>query len=285
MKLKTFLWITFLSLLLTIVISPLRGYVGMHVCSLVGFTAYFLLIIYCVNKYHRRLARGIIFAAVLLGLCLLQAPLRVRSFTSSLVSFPDFVLHFLGVVFGFLFVNLSSPQKWMTTTAGFVLTLFMFVSGYDLWLHRLNFGTFTGRVSYALPAKFEAVAQDKSLVTDNAFANKVVLLDFWYTGCGVCFRKFPQLQKFYRQHKDNSAINILAVDTPMDDDKEGQAFQMIKDEGYNFPVVITKDKNLAEQYGVTGYPTTFVIDRQGRGVYRGDIAGATKLAEELLKTS
>ena len=79
-------------------------------------------------------------------------------------------------------------------------------------------------------------------------------------------------------------MRILAVDTPLEDDKEGDAFA-IKEQGHTFPVVITKEANLAEQFGVKGYPTTFVIDRQGKVVYRGDIAGATKLAEELLKTS
>ena len=284
MKLKSFLRITFISLLLTIAISPLRGYASFQVCSLIGFTVYFFFTLFCKHRYSKVLSRSLILVAILLGLCLLEAPIRILTFTASLVSFPDFILHFLGVIFGFLFANLKSPQKWLTTTIGFALTLFMFFDGYDLWLHKLNFGTFTGKVSYALPAKFEAFDQGKNLVTDQDFANKVVLLDFWTTSCGVCFRKFPQLQKFHEKHKDDAAMRILAVDTPLEDDKEGDAFA-IKEQGHTFPVVITKEANLAEQFGVKGYPTTFVIDRQGKVVYRGDIAGATKLAEELLKTS
>lgn len=285
MKWKVFLLVSVISLLLSLVISPLRGYASFQVCSLVGFTAYFFLVLFCQHKYSKTLSLGLITVAILLGLCLLQLPMRIRHFTPTLISFPDFILHFLGVVFGFIYARLKSPQKWITTAVGFALTLFMFFEGYDSWIHKLNFGTFTGRVSFSLPAKFEAFDQRKSLVTDKDFANKVVLLDFWNTSCGVCFRKFPQLQKFHEKHKDNAAIQILAVDTPLEDDKEGDAFKAIKDEGYSFPVVITKDADLAQRYGVKGYPTTFVINRQGNVVYKGDIKGATKLAEKLIKAS
>jgi thioredoxin-related protein len=56
---------------------------------------------------------------------------------------------------------------------------------------------------------------------------------------------------------------------------------MIKEEGYSFPVVITKDENLPEKFGVKYYPTTFVINQNGQIVYKGDIPGAVKMVGEL----
>ena len=284
MKIKRVALFIIASLLLTLLISPLRGFgYGIKASSLVGFTVYFVFTLWGIRKSADTLLPSQITLAIVAGLFLLQLPLRIRGFTSSLFSFPDFVLHFLGIVFGFAFARLHSPQKWLTTVLGFSLALFMFFTGYDLWLHRLNFGTFTGKVSYTLPAKFEAFDQSKNLVTDKDFANKVILLDFWNTSCGVCFQKFPQLQKFYEKHKEDAAISILAVDAPLEDDKEGDAFQAIKEEKYTFPVVITKDANLPELFGITGYPTTFVIDQKGNVVFKGSIEGATKQVEELLK--
>ena len=283
MKFKYFLYVTSLSLVLSVVISPLRGYAGLTISSLTGFTIYFFFTLYSFSIWRKKLSSILILIAIVLGFFILWAPIRSHFFTVPLISFPDLVLHFLGIMFGFAFTKLHSPQKWLTTVLGFSLALFMFFKGYDLWLHRLNFGTFTGRVSYTLPAKFEAFDQSKSLVTDKGFANKVILLDFWNTSCGICFQKFPQLQKFYEKHKENAAISILAVDAPLEGDKEGDAFQAIKDEKYTFPVVITKDANLPERFGVTGYPTTFVIDQKGNVVFKGSIEGATKQAEELLK--
>jgi len=74
---------------------------------------------------------------------------------------------------------------------------------------------------------------------------------------------------------------ILAVNKPIEEDKPNQAFEMIREEGHSFPVVITKDADLAEKFGVKGYPTTFVINRNGQIVYKGDIEGAVKMVAEL----
>jgi hypothetical protein len=41
------------------------------------------------------------------------------------------------------------------------------------------------------------------------------------------------------------------------------------------------DQELPEKFGATGYPTTFVIDQKGMIVFKGDVAGAVKMVEEL----
>ncbi len=158
----------------------------------------------------------------------------------------------------------------------------MYFSGYDLWIHKLNFGTFTGHVSYKLPARFEAFDQSKALITDRDLDGKVVLLDFWHTRCGACFKKFPELQRLFDEYKANPSVAILAVDKPLEDDAEGQAFQMIKEEKYTFPVVVAKNENLPELYDVEVYPTTMVINRQGTVVFRGRIEDAARQVEKLI---
>ncbi|HEV7643061.1 MAG TPA: hypothetical protein VGO50_03890 [Pyrinomonadaceae bacterium] len=61
----------------------------------------------------------------------------------------------------------------------------------------------------------------------------------------------------------------------------GEAFEVIREEGYTFPVAVAADEELPEKLGVKVYPTTLVIDRQGKIVYRGDIAGARAMVDEL----
>lgn len=158
----------------------------------------------------------------------------------------------------------------------------MFFQGWDFWIHKYSYGTFTGKVeAYNLPTSFEAFDENKSFITDNDFKNKVVLLDFWTTTCGICFQKFPQLQTLYEKYKTNPYVNILAVNTPFEEDKPNQAFEMIKKRGFTFPVVITKEEDLAQKFGVKYYPTTFVINPNGQVVYKGDIEGAVKMVDAL----
>jgi thiol-disulfide isomerase/thioredoxin len=162
----------------------------------------------------------------------------------------------------------------------------MFFQGYDYWLHRIDYGTFTGEVQARnLPAKFEALDEQKNIITDENFRNKIVLLDFWHTRCGVCFSKFPQVQAAYDKYKNDSSVAIFAVDKPLEEDKPNQAFQTIKEKGYSFHVVVPTDEELPEKFGVKGYPTTFVVNQNSQIVYKGDIEGAVKMVDELKSNS
>lgn len=158
----------------------------------------------------------------------------------------------------------------------------MFFQGWDYWLHKITFGTFTGKVAaYNLPIKFESFDEQKNSVTDEDFHNKIVVLDFWYTGCGVCFQKFPQVQAAYEKYENDSSVEILAVNIPFEGDKPNQAFDDIRERGHTFPVVIARDESLAEKFEVKSYPTTFVIDSDGQIIFKGGIEAAIKIVDEL----
>lgn len=277
-----FALIAFLSALFVMIgLSPLRSYINIQTSSLAGFTIYFFLTLFFLKTLRNKLLSWQIVVALILGLWVLILPLRIISFEETLISLPDTLLHTLGIICGFLYWHLKNPLNILTCFGGCLLTVFMFYQGYDYWLHKLNFGTFTGKVSYSLPTKFEAFDENRNPITENDFNGKIVLLDFWFTRCGVCFQKFPQVQAAYEKYKDDSSIAIFAVDKPIEEDKPNQAFEMIKKEGYSFPVVIAKDEEMPEKFGVKGYPTTFVIDSNGMIVFKGDIAGAVKMVDEL----
>ncbi len=273
-----------LSLFFMLLISPLRSSYGggFPVSSLVGFTGYFYITLFLISKYGRTLSDWQIIISLFSGLWMLVLPIRVIDFYGTLGSLPDTLIHTLGIICGFFYLRLKSPLNVLTTFLGCLLAIFMFFEGYDYWLHKLNFGTFTGRIeAHNLPAKFEAFDERQNPVAEGNFQNKIVLLDFWTTTCGICFKKFPQVQTVYDKYKSDSSVMILAVNNPIEEDKPNQAFDDVRKEGHSFPVVVTKDEDLAEKFGVKGYPTTFVINRNGQIVYKGDIEGAVRMVDEL----
>lgn len=282
MKFKSLILVTISSLFLELAVAPFRAFSIPSACF-VGFTAFLFLSAWCFVRFRKNLSLTQILVSLLVGPCLLQLPLRFIHFTETLLTFPNFVLDLLGICFGLLYVTLKSPWKWVSSGIGLMLAVFMFFAGHALWVHKLSFGTFSGRVSSALPAPgFEAFDQDRNLVTNKDFSGRVVVLDFWFTGCGACFRKFPQLQKIYEQYRNHPAVTILAVNRPVDGDKEGQAFQMIREDGYSFPVVIAKDEKMTDSFGVEVYPTTVLINKHGNVVFKGGIEKIGKYLDELI---
>lgn len=250
--------------------------------SLLTFPGYFCLTLFTIKCYENKLSAISIVVIFFVAMLLIKFYTIYLLFVESLWSLPIILIHCLGIISAFFYLKLKRPVNMLPFALSFLLTMFMFFQGWDYWIHKINFGTFTGRVSaYNLPAKFEAFDEQKNLITENNFNDKLILLDFWFTRCGVCFQKFPQVQAVYDKYKSDSSIAIFAVDKPIEGDKPNQAFEVIKEEGYSFPVVIAKDEELPERFGVKGYPTTFVIDSNGVIVFKGDIAGAVKMVDEL----
>ena len=88
---------------------------------------------------------------------------------------------------------------------------------------------------------------------------KAVLINFWYTTCSWCIEEFPLMQSAYEKYKDDLAI--IALD-PYTDDTLLDIRSFKSQMGLSFDV--SQDlMGLASAFGVTGYPTSVMIDRYG----------------------
>lgn len=93
---------------------------------------------------------------------------------------------------------------------------------------------------------------------------KVVVLNFWATWCPPCIEETPALNRL-QQHigKRNGIVLGVAAD------EDPEVFEkFLRDQGVIFPTYrdpATKDNHspIAESYGTSMYPETYVIDRTG----------------------
>ena len=88
---------------------------------------------------------------------------------------------------------------------------------------------------------------------------KVVLINFWLSGCGPCLAEMPELDKVYRAYKGRG-FEILAVNY-------GQDKYAIEDAArrtaVSYPLLVDPLNIARTRYNVIGAPTSFLIDPQG----------------------
>ena len=89
------------------------------------------------------------------------------------------------------------------------------------------------------------------------YRGKVVVLDFWYRGCPWCIRAMPQVNQLAQDFKDR-AVQVLGMN--IDKDTADARFVVNKLK-LSYPSL--RAGEMPKKYGVTGYPTVFVIDRKG----------------------
>ncbi|HTU92745.1 MAG TPA: redoxin family protein [Gemmataceae bacterium] len=133
---------------------------------------------------------------------------------------------------------------------------------------------------------------------------KYVLLEFWGYWCGPCVHSMPVLIELHEKFADKGLAIIgvhLDIDGEVDtaakyDDKIAPIKKKLwKDKSLPFPVALTSGKRIesgdnqsirgraAAQYGILGYPTTILIDREGKVVGKFNASDAKKAVAEVEK--
>ncbi len=90
---------------------------------------------------------------------------------------------------------------------------------------------------------------------------KVVLLDFFYKSCAPCCAALPTLQRMHEKYKEQGVV-VIGID-PYDDPVKANMADFIKKRSVGYTVVFS-NRELPQKYRVTGYPTLFFINREGK---------------------
>ncbi len=122
-----------------------------------------------------------------------------------------------------------------------------------------------------LAPDFSGTTLDGQEVSLGGYEGQVLVLVFMASWCGPCREESPEIEQFYQDNQDRAALLAVAVSDPAEDIET-----FMTENGLTFPVMLDGDE-AAGDYGVSGIPTTVVIDAQGYIVKR--IIGPTTAAE------
>ncbi|MFT5223089.1 MAG: thiol-disulfide isomerase/thioredoxin [Glaciecola sp.] len=114
-------------------------------------------------------------------------------------------------------------------------------------------------------------------VTLEGRRGKVVLLNFFYPGCGPCRNEFGFLDPMYAEYKDEPNFEILCVN--VDTDEAELVVPMMDGNGYGFTALQSDWEWAKEAYGVRGAPSNFLIDHEGRQVAKPHIHNSSTTAD------
>jgi thiol-disulfide isomerase/thioredoxin len=91
------------------------------------------------------------------------------------------------------------------------------------------------------------------------YHGKVVILDFWYRGCGWCMRAMPQVKQLSAEFKGDPVV-VIGMNTDRD---QADAKFVVDKMGLDY-TTLKIEHDVPEKYGVRGFPTMVIIDQQGK---------------------
>ena len=121
---------------------------------------------------------------------------------------------------------------------------------------------------------------DKKIYRLSEARGQVTMVNFWATWCPPCRRELPSMQRLWEQLR-GQGFAMYAINLGED---EEAIFPFILSTGVEitFPILLDRQAEIIKQWPVLAIPTTFVLDRDGRIVYRavgGGEGGDPELVE------
>jgi cytochrome c biogenesis protein CcmG/thiol:disulfide interchange protein DsbE len=89
---------------------------------------------------------------------------------------------------------------------------------------------------------------------------KPVVFNFWASWCEPCQQEAPTLEAVYKQYQAQG-VTFIGVDY---EDLNADAETFIHSAGITYPILLDPGGTLATQFGITGVPQTYFVDRQYR---------------------
>ncbi|MEM8994730.1 MAG: TlpA disulfide reductase family protein [Acidobacteriota bacterium] len=117
-------------------------------------------------------------------------------------------------------------------------------------------------VARTLPGPdFELLGLDGERYRLSSFRGQVLLINFWATWCLSCREELPALERVHRELADQGVV-IAGIAT----DKGGRSIvaPYVEEMGLTYTILLDpQEVSTALFGGLTGYPSTFIIDREG----------------------
>lgn len=103
------------------------------------------------------------------------------------------------------------------------------------------------------------------------YKGKVVFLNFWATWCPPCKKEMPDIEALYKEYNLNQdEVVFLGVANPSSsqypnnqDVGKNEIISFLDDNGYTFPTVFDETGEILQNYHISAFPTTFMIDKEG----------------------
>lgn len=93
------------------------------------------------------------------------------------------------------------------------------------------------------------------------YFGKPIVMNFWFSTCGPCQMEMPEFEKVYKEMGEDITFFMVNSTESMDTAK---AF--IEENEFTMPFYFDEDYSAISTYGISAFPTTLFIDKDGYAV-------------------
>lgn len=128
-------------------------------------------------------------------------------------------------------------------------------SGIDIYLKE-----YKGIIS---PLAIKLEDTNGKIIEKNNYKGQVTIINFWATWCPPCVQEIPSLNRL-KKKMQGLPFELISINYA---EEKKTILEFMKKVNVEFPVLLDKDGGFAKKWNVITYPSTFIIDKEGKIKY------------------
>jgi len=92
------------------------------------------------------------------------------------------------------------------------------------------------------------------------YKGQVVLINVWATWCAPCRVEMPSIERLY-QEMAPQGLKVVAIS--IDEGGPEVVKEFVREHGLSFEILLDPSRRIDQAYQTTGYPESFVLNRDG----------------------
>ncbi len=92
------------------------------------------------------------------------------------------------------------------------------------------------------------------------YKGKIVILNFWAVWCKYCLIEMPDFNELNKELEKENEVVILAINSQESPEK---VKEYLSSSNIDLKVLLDQDGAVTQTYGISGFPTTFFINKDG----------------------
>ena len=260
-----------------VILSPLRG-VSITFSILVEPLCY-ALFTFLILKNVKKCKPLFVVIALALGRIILDLPLRFCDFESSLHTIFCPICTILIIFVTYLLFEYKYKVV-LPVVISLSFWLYYALYGQKMWANYLSFGHCLSETNIANTMIYKS-SNDSILVKKLPY--RYLVLDFWSSNCGVCYKKFPLFQQLYDKYRDSNDVLVASVFIYRKNEALNVGDSILNSRNYTFSMFgTTYDSKLLLESEIKVVPTVLILNERKTIVYKGRIEGSLVKLEKLL---
>ena len=135
----------------------------------------------------------------------------------------------------------------------------MKITSFSILLTLLLLISSRARSDYPTAPKLKLLTQN-GVIELSDLKGKLVYINFWASWCRPCKESFPWMIEMKKKF-ENYPFEIISIN--LDTDKS-LADKFLSTQAINFPIAFDPDAIIANEYGIEGMPSSYLIDDKGQ---------------------